>query len=141
MNLHPIPPGLWCVPAAIFALTGADPESVIHPAINRHDNARGLHDLVVGTRVATTGAAVLAELGYRVRRYKGERMRARISTWAARSAARYPGRALLVAVRGHALVICDGRVYDTHTPHGASGAAHPFAGAVVVYAALVEPNP
>jgi len=33
MMVYPIPPGLFCVPSAIIALTGADLESVVIPAL------------------------------------------------------------------------------------------------------------
>lgn len=136
-TIHPIPPGYWCVPSAIIALTGEDGQSVVQPAINRHAKAYGLLDLVVGVSMPTA-RAVLEELGYRVRAYRGAKLRAHLATWARRSAERYPGRALLVATRDHALVVSDGRVYDTFTPAGAAGARHPYARTTVVWAALVE---
>lgn len=138
-TLHPILPGAWCVPSALQCLTGADYASVIHPALNRHGHARGLTDMVVGASMTAT-EATLRELGYAVRQTTIS-ARHQLRWWAARSADRYPGRALLVATAGrdpHALVVQDGRVYDTFTPVGAPGADHPFARAQVRWCALVE---
>lgn len=142
MLIHPIPPNLWCVPSALVALTGAPWDSVIHPALNRH-NPRSvktgdtLTGLVVG---ATTQAALatLAELGYTTRRYRGDNPHAQVCTWAARAAIKYPGRALLLFTTTHALVAADGRVYDNHAPHGPPGAEHPYARTRVADAYLVE---
>ena len=138
MNLHPIYPGAWCVPSAIQCLTGADYASVIHPAINRHSHAYGLLDPVVGANVSHVAVSVLEEMGYTVRRYRKDDLSARIETWAQRSKQRYPGRALLVQVLRHCLVVKDGRVYDTHTPVGAPGARHPYVKSLVQCCALVE---
>lgn len=145
MNLHPILPGGWCVPSAIQCLTGADYESVIHPAINRHATrlrreTPDLLDLVVGTDVEYVARAVLEEMGCDVRQYRGIviPLHSQIRTWAKYSLEKYHSRALLVTVRGHALVIKDGRVYDTHAPHGAPGDEHPHARCRVTWCALVE---
>ncbi len=138
--IYPIPPGLFCVPAAIVALTGADIESVVVPAINRHSGYKyGLHDTVPGV---TMGIAtkVLNELGYNVRNYrvKDGSKNAHISTWATRSKERWPDRAILVATKSHCLVIYNGRVYDNWSPHGPTGDKHPFANTTVVWAALIQ---
>lgn len=143
MTIHPIPPGLFCVPSALCALTGADPVSVIVPAINRHSSYKlGLHDTPAGVRIPVA-TAVLKEMRYRVRAYKSEaasgQLRAYIATWAARSLERWPDRNLLVSTGCHMLVICNGLVYDSWTPHGVTGKEHPFAKDTVVWAALVEP--
>lgn len=110
------------------------------PAINRA--ARELSILVPPAGVSLPVAeAALRELGYHVRRYRGEDLRARLFTWARRAAERYPGRTLLVTTSGrpgHAVVVADGRVYDNHTPRGTAGRDHPFAHALVDYVALVE---
>ncbi len=139
---YPIPPGLFCVPSAIIALTGADPVSVIVPAINRHSGYKlGLHDTPGGVRPSVM-KSVLEELGCRVRPYKDGAaagpLGAQIKTWASRSLERWPGRNILVCTRTHALVISDGKVYDTWMPHGVTGDDHPFAKTTVVWAALVE---
>ncbi len=138
---HPIPAGLFCVPTAICALTGADPTTVVLPAINRHDRARALFGDVTGVNLERVAIPVLAELGYRTRRYTKSDLRARLTTWAERSK-RYPGRPLLVTTggrrTGHALVVEDGLVYDNHAPRGVPGTEHPFARCIVDYAALVE---
>ncbi len=138
--IHPIPDGLFCVPSAICAITGADPSSVVIPAINRHDRAASLLEPPAGVAV-TTARAVLAELGYVTRRYKHDDLRARLSTWAARSATRYSGRTLFVTTSGrlgHALVVEDGRIYDNHLPAGAAPRAHPFSHHLVDEVFLVE---
>lgn len=142
--IHPILNGYFCVPSALMALTGAEPASVLIPAINRHDRNASLTDNVgaVGLRAAE---AVLAELGYAARRYRKPDLRARLRTWAERSR-RYPGRPIMVCTSGsnrtpgHCLVLQDGRVYDNHTPVGCAGADHPFARCLVDYVALVEPR-
>ena len=145
--IHPIPQGYYCVPSALIALTGADPSSVIVPAINRHSGDRSLLEAPAGVNVNRVAEAVLAELGYAVRRYRHDgaagKLAARVSTWATRSL-RYPGRSILLTTRhsrrepGHALVVADGLIYDNHLPAGAAPMAHPFSAAIVDYAALVE---
>ncbi len=139
--IHPIPPGLFCVPSAIVALTGADPVSVVVPAINRHSGYKlGLLDTPAGVRPSVF-VKVLEELGYNVRQYKSDaasgRLRAHVATWTERSK-KWPGRNVLVSTGGHALVISDGTVYDSWMPHGVSGSEHPFAATTVKWAALVE---
>lgn len=141
--IHPIPPGLFCAPSAICAITGADPISVVVPAINRHSGYKlGLLDTPSAVRPSVM-QSVLEELRYRVRPYKGVdaaagALRAQTATWATRSKERWPGRNILVCSKTHAMVICDGVVYDSWTPHGVPGKDHPFAKTTVVWAALVE---
>lgn len=138
MKLHPILPGLWCVPSALYALTGADPLSVIHPALNRHTpRADSLLGLVTGASISAA-LATLAELGYTARRYRADITRAHVATWAARSRDKYPDRAVLLFTSTHALVAQNGCVYDNWSPHGPEGAAHPYAKTPVVSAFLVE---
>jgi hypothetical protein len=136
VNLHPIPPGLWCVPSALVAITGADFATVIHPALNRHGHAASLTSMVVESTMRAA-LATLRELGYTPRCYKHGDLRAHVATWARRSA-HYPGRTLLIGVPGHVMVIQDGRVYDSWTPHGELGAAHPYGKTTVTSAHLVE---
>jgi len=146
-TIYPIPDGYFCVPSALIALTGASPDAVIVPAINRHAKARDLLEAPAGVNVERVAEAVLAELGYTVRRYKRDatagKLSARVSTWASRSL-RYPGRPVLITTRGdrkspgHCLVVCDGQIYDNHIPAGAAPTEHPFSTAIVSYAALVE---
>ena len=136
-KIYPIPPGLWCVPSAMVAITGADWMSVIQPALNRHAQARGLMDLVTGA-TRTAAVAALREMGWQVRLYKGEKLRAHVATWAKRSLEKYPGRTLMVSTTGHMLAIADGRVYDSWTPHGETGEEHPYAKTTVTWAALVQ---
>lgn len=140
--IYPIPPGLFCVPAAIVALTGADIESVVVPAINRHSGYKlGLHDTVSAVRI-TVIEAVLKELGCNVRLYKMDAeagsKNAHIATWAKRSKERWPNKTVIVATHEHCMVICNGRVYDNWSPHGPIGEHHPFAKTTVTWAALVE---
>ena len=137
VKIHAITPGAFCVPSALQALTGADLQSVIYPALNRHAKRWGLLDVCAGEQMESA-EGVLSELGYNCRMYRGEQLRAHVATWARRSAERWPGRALLIATRTHALVVQDGTVYDNHMPLGAPGAQHPFARTTVVWAALVE---
>lgn len=146
MTVYHIPPGLYCVPSALCALTGADAASVIVPAINRHSRERDLLEAPAGVRVAVA-RAVLEELGYVVRPFRFDApcgpLNARVATWARRTA-RWPGRAVFVTTRGgkknpgHALVIADERVYDNHVAVGAGPDEHPFSRDVVSFAALVE---
>ena len=142
MTLYQIPPGLFCVPAAIYAITGADLEAVIVPSINRHSGYKyGLHDTVTGVMMSAA-RAVLEELGYKARRYKDGSagpLRAHLATWARRSKERYPGLRFLLATRTHCLALCDGVVHDTFTPFGESGSTHPFAKTTVTWLALIEP--
>jgi hypothetical protein len=142
VKLHPIPPGLYCVPSVLVALTGADIESVIIPGLNRHSGYKhGLFD-TVSSATMNSAAKVLEELGYRVRPYKynaaAGRLNAHIATWARRSTERWPGRAIMVTTSDHCLLIHNGIVYDTHSPHGEAGATHPFAKTTVTNAYLVE---
>lgn len=136
--LHPIPPGLYCVPSAMVALTGADYMSVIFPALNRHAKTDGgILDWVGGVHTSSVAIPALEEMGYHCRRYKKPDLRAKIFTWANRSM-RYPDRPLLVIVPGHALVIENGKVYDTHMPHGVEGKHHPYAHSMVIGCWLIE---
>lgn len=123
MTMHAIPPGLWCVPSALVAITGDDFETVIHPGLNRHMGREHLLELVTG---ATMNAAValLLERGYKVSKYK--RGMHRLKTWGELSRTKYPGRVFLAHVPQHAVAICDGRVYDSWTPHGAQAEEHPY---------------
>lgn len=140
--IYPIPPGLFCVPSAIVALTGADVMSVVVPAINRHGRCkRGLLETPAGVRVSVM-TAVLEELGCRVRPYRSDaeagQLRAHVATWAIRSSERWPDRNVLVTTTDHALVVHNGVVYDSWMPHGVPGVDHPFAKTTVTWAALVQ---
>ncbi len=139
-TIYPIFPGAYCVPSALQALTGADYESVIMPALNRAARNPTLTGAVGPARLSASYIA-LRELGYLTRPYRNAAssgpLRARLATWGTRSL-RYPGRALLVATNTHALVLAAGRVYDTFTPHGAPASEHPFARIIVTSAVLVE---
>lgn len=132
-QIYPIPPNLYCVPSVIIALTGEDLLSRVMPALNRAQGNNTLLGTVAGVRTSHFEEA-LQELGYRVARYKKPDLRARLTTWAKR----YPQLALLVCTRSHALVLHEGRVYDTSTPHGAPAAEHPYAGSIITYAATVR---
>lgn len=136
--MYPILPGAFCVPSAIQALTGADYEAEIMPALNRAQRALTLLDGVAGVNTPHAIKA-LGDLGYRVRRAKSEVVRNKqLRTIAELSATRWPGRTLYVTVEGHAVAVADGRVYDTHTPHGARGAEHPFRACRVHFVGLVD---
>lgn len=141
-RIHSISPGLFCVPAAIQALTGEPLDAVIVPALNRHGGCQHLGDTVAGVSTAITGRTVLSELGYRVRPYRmngtAGPLRAHVATWARRSLERWPSRPLLITTRTHCLVVLDWVVYDNHMPHGVSGDDHPYAKTTVRWAALVE---
>lgn len=140
--IYPIPPGLWCVPSVLVALTGAPWDAVIHPALNRHNSRSAkagdtLTGLVTGATISAA-LATLDELGYTARRYRGAHPHALVASWAAKAAARYPGRTLLLFTPQHALVASKGRVYDNHAPHGPAGADHPYARTRVESVYLVE---
>lgn len=134
--MHPIPPGLWCVPSALVAITGEPFDSVIHPALNRHGGKKTLTDMVVASSVPAA-IATLQELRYRVLRYT-KLGRSTVAKFAALSVTRFPGKVFFVHVPEHVLAVKDGRVYDSWTPHGEPGASHPFNTAPVDAAYLVE---
>lgn len=138
--MHPIPPGLYCVPSVIVAITGADLMSVVIPALNRAGKEDWLLGPVGGVPTHETVAA-LESMGWCVRRYRDRDRRAELRTVARLSKERWPGHALLACTSDHALAVQDGLVYDTYTPHGALGANHPFARDRVSFLALVEPGP
>ena len=131
MKIHPIPPGLWCVPSALVALTGDDWESVIQPALNRHAGADTLTGMVVGSTMQAA-IATLQERRYKVLRCKtlgqSRRRLDKVATWAA---TKYPGESFLVALPEHAAALHNGRIYDSWTPHGAPAAEHAFKNASV----------
>lgn len=134
--LFRIPPGLYCVPTALVAITGKDYESVIWPALNRHGHKPLLNNPVEG---ATMQAATktLEELGYTVRKYidkKEKPLRAQVRTWAKR----FPNHTILIATDRHCLVLRDGRVFDTYHPHGPAAKDHTYARSIVTWAALVR---
>jgi hypothetical protein len=134
--LHVPTAGLFCVPAAVEIITGDDPESVIFPAFNRRTNrSASLHNWIAGTSMGAA-ADVLEELGYHVRRYKGDRLRALVRDWAKR----FPDRIILVAADRHCLVLHAGKVHDSWEPLGKDAAAHPFHNARVNWAALIQPK-
>jgi hypothetical protein len=93
--------------------------------------------MVVGTTMLCA-RKVLEELGYKVRPYRHHERNASLATWASRSLELYPGRVLLIGVPEHAVVVKDGRVFDTWTPHGGPGGSHPFARDVALTVWLVE---
>ena len=136
-HIYDIPPSLFCVPAVICALTGEPLVAVVNPALNRHGRRR---DTLTGTVAGVSLPVlrdVLDELGYRLREYRHDDLRARVSTWAKRSL-RWPGRNVLISTSGHALVVRDGKVYDNHEPIGVPPERHSWRNVTVTYAALVE---
>jgi hypothetical protein len=142
MELHKIPCGLYCVPAALYAITGADLQSVIVPALNRHmykKNAN-LFDTPAGVK-RIDYEAVLNELGYHARRYKdgsvSGNLRVHVATWANRSL-KWPNNPLLASTNDHCLVIQNGKVWDNHAPLGCDGKEHPFAKTIVVQIAMIQ---
>ena len=139
-TIHPIPPGLFCVPAALVALTGADVESVIVPALNRHMGSDDLLGTVSSVWMPVIHS-VLEELGFKIRPYRRDApagpLRVHVATWAARSL-RWPDRPVLASIGGHCLVICNGFVHDNWEPRGVLGPEHPFAKTTVIRASMVE---
>lgn len=135
--IHSIPPGLYCVPAALAGITGADPDSVIHPALNRASRSDSLLAEARGVALRDM-LLVLEELGWTARRYRHtDRLRAQVKTWAERSR-NWPGRVLLLSVRGHVLLVQDGRVHDNHAPLGAPASEHSYARCLVQRVYLIE---
>lgn len=123
-SLYDVPPGPYCVPAALVALTGRDLTSVILPALNRHAGNGTFFDDVGPTNTRRVAVPALQEMGYRVFAHgKIERGDERPTLRAV--ANRYPSRRMLATVKGHALAILDGRVWDTATPYGAPVEDHP----------------
>jgi len=136
--MHPIPPGLWCVPSALVAITGDDWQSVIQPALNRHGGASTLTGMVVESTMRAA-IATLQERGYKVMRCKtlgpGRRRLDKVAAWAA---AKFPGESFLIGAVEHAMAMCDGRIYDSWTPHGAPAAEHAWSTASVLELYLVR---
>ncbi len=140
VRAYHVPPGLYCVPSAICALTGADLESVVLPALNRAQKAGWLLGPVDGVRTNEAEKA-LDDMGWHVRRHKGAGSR-KLFTWAVLSGTVYRDKRLLVATRDHMLALVNGKVYDTFTPYGleavAGGQRHPYHHAIVTYVALLQ---
>jgi hypothetical protein len=134
-RVYPITRGLYCVPSAIEAITGAEPYSVILPAIHRHKNDPFLFGEVAGVQLSTM-YNVLNELGYTVRRAK-ESGRHQLRWWARMSQERRWPHPVLVSNGTHAMVVFRGRVYDTAQPHGAAGEDHPEARCIITNVAIV----
>ena len=137
-ELHAPTRGMFCVPTAIEIITGADPESVIFPALNRGRGMRTLTGAVAGEQMSNARRA-LEEMGWRVREYRGkEPLNSLVSTWAKR----FPDHTILIAAGGkdehHCLVLRNGNVYDSWEPHGKPGEAHPFHNTKVRWAAIVD---
>ena len=140
--MNPIPPGIFCVPAIIVGITGADLESVVYPSLNRNDprNHEWLHGPVNGVHTHTI-LKVLEEMGWQVRRYRDRARRSQVMTWAKLSKERWPGEKILLLTNDHALAVEDGLVYDTFTPYGGHPERHSFRKDIVILAALVRPGP
>ena len=134
-----IPVGIYCVPAAICALTGACLESVVLPALNRAQEADWLLGPVGGAYIHEAKAA-LNDMGWNVRRHK-DVGKSKLFTWAELSGTRYRNRRLFVSVRGHAMALINGKVYDTLTPYGEEPRNHPHAHSIVNYVAMLEQQP
>lgn len=138
--IHPIPPGLYCVPAALCALTGEPLDAVVVPALNRAARHADLSG-DPGPMSMRTAEVALREMGCRVMRYKHPMYsrvivkRQQLRTWA--SAWRTKLHPILVATGNHALVLHQGVVYDTKVPGGCDAARHPDARQVLTYAAMV----
>jgi hypothetical protein len=134
--IHPIPPNLYCVPAALCALTGEPLDAVVVPALNRA-GGRGslLND--PGPTGMIAAATALREMGCTVMCYKEPlwKERHQLATFAKRW--RDKAHPVLVSICGHALVLYRGMVYDTKTPSGCDAARHPDARAILTYAAMV----
>jgi hypothetical protein len=134
--LYAIPPGLYCVPSALVAITGRDYESVIWPALNRHSGKPYLLGPIDGVYMHAAATA-LEELGYHVRQYKDKKekpLRAQVRTWAKR----FPDHTILLATDKPCLVARGGRVFDTYHPHGPAAEDHTYARTMVTWAALVQ---
>jgi hypothetical protein len=133
MKLHMPMAGQFCVPAAVEIITGHDPLSVIIPAFNRH----GQRDTLLEPGAAEnmeTARKVLEELGWVVRRHKGNKLNALVRDWAQR----FPGHVILIAAGGHCMVLHDGKVFDSWEPAGKAAILHPFHNARVYWAALIQ---
>jgi len=137
--LHAPTLGMFCVPTAMEIITGADPDSVIFPALNRGCLGRWtLLEAPAGEHMSNARRA-LEEMGWRVREYRGKRpLNSLVSTWAKR----FPDHTILIAAGGkaahHCLVLRGGRVYDTLEPHGAPGDVHSFHNTKVRWAAIID---
>ena len=137
-GLHAPTLGMFCVPTAIELITGADPQSVIFPALNRVSRRDTLTGDVAGEHMGNARRA-LEQMGWTVRAYNGKRpLNSLVSTWAKR----FPDHTILIAAGGkderHCLVLRGGKVYDSWEPHGVPGDFHPFANTKVRWAAIVQ---
>lgn len=138
MKIYPIPPGLYCVPSALVALTGEDFESVIFPALNRAQGDTRLTFPVAAVN-RDDYLAVLDQLGY-VARAARDPQRHKVKTWTKRALNRAYPNPLLLRVPGHVVVLWTGRVYDSLAPHGPLAADHPCADQVATHVWLVQPK-
>lgn len=138
-GLHAPTRGMFCVPTAIEIITGADPESVIFPALNRGCPGRWTLLQAPSGEHMSNARRALEEMGWRVREYRGKQpLGSLVSTWAKR----FPDHTILIAAGGkgehHCLVLRNGNVYDSWEPHGKPGDVHPYHNTKVRWAALVD---
>lgn len=124
--------GTFCVPAALEIITGECPQSVIFPALNRHGGADSLLEAVGGAYMHVA-RKVLEELGWTVRAHKDVGNH-QVRSWAKR----FPDRVLLIATPTHAMVLHDGRVFDSWEPAGKPAGLHAFANVRVTNVYLVS---
>jgi len=133
-----IPPGIYCVPATMCALTGLDLTGQIMPAIAKAEQNESLLGVAAGVYIRDFERA-MGYLGYSIHVHKTAGSdNKQLRTWAGLSAEKYPGKRLAVSTRGHMMALVDGKVYDTFTPYGEIGAKHPYARDIVKYVSLIE---
>lgn len=138
IRAYHVPVGIYCVPAAICALTGADLESVVLPALNRAQKANWLLGPVGGVYMDDTYTAIDL-MGWVARKHK-DVGRHKLFTWAKLSADKYVNKRLLVTVKGHALALINGLIYDTFTPFGCEPDKHACSGEIVRTVAMLQPK-
>ena len=131
--IHTIDPGYFCGPSAIQAITGADMQSVVLPAIHRINGSPWLSEEVIETRGHII-LMVLVELGYRTLRYRHESKLGTVGSWGDR----YPEDILLLYTREHVVVAHNGLIFDNFTPMGKIAQTHPFATIKVTDAYIIR---
>lgn len=131
--IFPIPPNLYCVPAALVAITGAPLDAVVLPALNRAGaNPTLLDD--PGPTTMRVAEEALSLMSYRVLRPR-EPLHGSLLTHAREwSSKEHP---VLASTRHHALVIWRGKVYDTFVPGGCEAETHPHARKRLTHAAMI----
>jgi len=138
MRLHPIPPGLYCVPAALCAITGLDMRQVIAPAIRRIEPVHGSGNPTLVW--LSTLITVLCEQGYGLRWVETSVQ----PLWTLTGC--FPeDEVLLISIAdppgAHVAVAQGARIYDSIAPEGMAAHEHPLSLNDVNHVAVVNRLP